>query len=122
MWPGGNGFLLTLNAGYNLPLSAGWNLSFIVSTTYADGDYMNSYFSVDGGDSRRSGLDKFNADSGFRDVGLELMAHYNFYGNWNAMALARYTRLIGDAADSPIVDDEGSANQFFGGILFIYSF
>lgn len=119
---GGNGFLLTLNAGYNMPLSAGWNLSFIVSTTYADGDYMNSYFSVDGGDSRRSGLDKFNADSGFRDVGLELMAHYNFYGNWNAMALARYTRLIGDAADSPIVDDEGSANQFFGGILFIYSF
>lgn len=31
--------------------------------------------------------------------------------------VARYARLLGDAADSPIVDEEGDPNQFFGGLL-----
>ena len=33
-----------------------------------------------------------------------------------------YTRLINDAADSPIVDNRGSANQFFTGASINYSF
>jgi outer membrane scaffolding protein for murein synthesis (MipA/OmpV family) len=32
-------------------------------------------------------------------------------------ALANYTRLINDAADSPVVDDVGDENQFFAGAL-----
>ena len=118
----GNGFLLTLNGGYNLPIDEQLKLGFGVSTTYADGDYMNTYFSIDGGDSRRSGLKKDDADSGFKDVGLNLSADYNFYENWSVMGLFRYTRLLGDAEDSPVVDDEGDENQLFGGVLVKYSF
>ena len=38
------------------------------------------------------------------------------------MGILRYTRLVGDAEDSPVVDDEGDENQFFGGVLVKYSF
>jgi outer membrane protein len=41
---------------------------------------------------------------------------------WSVTALASYTRLLDDAADSPIVDDAGDANQFFGGALINYRF
>ena len=33
-----------------------------------------------------------------------------------------YTRLIGDAKDSPVVDDRGDANQLLGGIMGTYRF
>jgi outer membrane protein len=117
-----NGFLATLNGGYNLPINEQLKLGFGVFTTYADGDYMNTYFSVDSGDARRSGLKEDDADSGFKDVGLNLSADYDFYENWSVMGLLRYTRLVGDAEDSPVVDDEGDENQFFLGALVKYSF
>ncbi len=117
-----NGFLATLNGGYNLPINEQLSLGFGVFTTYADGDYMNTYFSVDRGDARRSGLNKKDADSGFKDVGLNLTADYDFYQNWSVMGILRYTRLVGDAEDSPVVDDEGNENQFIVGVLVKYSF
>ena len=117
-----NGFLATLNGGYNLPINEQLRLGFLVFTTYADGDYMNAYFSVDGGDAARSGLKEYDAESGFKDVGLHLNADYNIYENWSVMGLFRYTRLVGDAEDSPVVDDEGDENQFFAGFLLKYAF
>jgi outer membrane protein len=117
-----NGFLATLNGGYNLPINDQLRLGFGIFTTYADGDYMNTYYSVDSGDAARSGLKKKDADSGFKDVGLNLSADYDFYQNWSVMGILRYTRLVGDAEDSPVVDDEGDENQFFGGVLVKYAF
>ncbi len=119
---GGNGFLLTLDVGYKIPINYQLMVGFSVFTTYADGDYMNAYFSVDRGDSQRSGLDQYDADSGFKDVGFWLTGRYNFYGYWNVLAVGSYSRLIGDAADSPIVDDEGDPNQFLLGLMLSYDF
>jgi outer membrane protein len=118
----GNGFLLTLNVNYDLPINDQWKLGFGASTTYASGDYMNAYFTVDSGDAARSGLSQYNADGGFKDFGLNMNTRYNFYENWSLMGLASYTRLVGDAADSPVVEDEGDENQFFAGVLVVYSF
>ena len=36
--------------------------------------------------------------------------------------LGTYARLLGDAADSPIVDDVGDATQFFTDALINYQF
>nr|NIR12848.1 MipA/OmpV family protein [Desulfobacterales bacterium] len=117
-----NGFLATLRGGYNLPINEQLRLGFGVSTTYADGDYMNTYFSVDSGDAARSGLKEYDADSGFKDVGMDIKANYKIHKNWGLIGIVRYIRLVGDAEDSPVVDDEGDENQFFVGALVKYSF
>ena len=36
--------------------------------------------------------------------------------------IIRYDRLVGDAEDSPIVDDGGSRDQFTGGVSVAYQF
>ncbi len=51
--------------------------------------------------------------------------HHESDGNWqrldwNVTAIGGYTRLLNDDADSPIVDDVGSADQFFVGIAVSY--
>jgi outer membrane protein len=47
---------------------------------------------------------------------------YRFTEAWSLTGLAAYSRLFSQAADSPIVDDEGNENQFLAGLLVNYSF
>lgn len=100
------------------PLTLGVNLS----TSWADEDYMRSYFGVTAAGSAASGLPAFTPDSGIKDVGASLFASYKLTDNWSATMIASYTRLVGDAADSPIVARRGSENQFFGGLGLSYTF
>jgi outer membrane scaffolding protein for murein synthesis (MipA/OmpV family) len=83
---------------------------------------MSSYFGIDASNAARSGLDQYNADAGFKEVNFGGTLTYRFLGRSSVTALATYTRLTGDAADSPVVDDVGDANQFFGGALIDYRF
>jgi outer membrane scaffolding protein for murein synthesis (MipA/OmpV family) len=42
--------------------------------------------------------------------------------NWGVTGALRYTRPIGDAAGSPLVEDEGSENQVLAAALVSYTF
>jgi MipA family protein len=117
-----NGFLGTMRALYNTQMFTNWRLDAAVEGTWASEDYMSSYFGIDANDAARSGLDQFNADDGFKDVAFGATVSYRFLERWGVSGLATYTRLIGDAADSPVVDDVGDENQLFGGFLVNYRF
>ncbi|MGI9491564.1 MAG: MipA/OmpV family protein [Geminicoccaceae bacterium] len=119
---GHDGLLLALLGGYTTSLAPSWTLSTSVSTTYADDDYMDSYFSIDAGDSAASGLDEFDADAGFKDAGVSLRLAWGQGAGWGVTSIASYTRLLDDAEDSPVVDDAGDANQLFGGVALTYAF
>ncbi|MFO1068424.1 MAG: MipA/OmpV family protein [Geminicoccaceae bacterium] len=93
-----------------------------VSTTWGSADYMGNWFSINNRDSERSGLDSYDADEGFKDVAIGGSMTYRFAERWALVGFAAYSRLLGDAADSPIVDDEGDANQFVTGALVNYTF
>lgn len=93
-----------------------------ISTTWASGDYMGNWFSVNRRDAARTGLDSYDADEGFKDLTLGGSLSWAFAGSWSLVGLASYSRMLGDAADSPIVDDAGDANQFRAGLLVNYTF
>jgi outer membrane protein len=93
-----------------------------ISTSWGSGDYMGNWFSVNQRDAARTGLDSYDADEGFKDLTLGGSVNWNFIGSWSLTGLASYTRMLGDAADSPIVDDAGDANQFRAGLLVNYTF
>ncbi len=118
----GNGFLGTLRGTYGTQLSSSWRVDMALEGTWASSDYMDAYFSIDANDAARSGLDQYSADSGFKDVAFGGTLTYRFLENWSVSGLATYTLLIGDAADSPVVKDQGDENQFFGGALVNYRF
>ncbi|MGH6945622.1 MAG: MipA/OmpV family protein [Geminicoccaceae bacterium] len=119
---GDNGFLGTIRGRYGSLLAERWRFDALVSTTWASEDYMSSYFGIDAGDAARSGLDQFNADEGFKEVAFGASLTYRFLENWSVTGTGTYTRLIDDAADSPVVDDAGDDNLFFAGALINYRF
>lgn len=116
------GFLLTWLARYRAPLLQNLTFAGDLSTTYASSDYMDAYFGVSGRDAARSGLDQFDADSGIKDLTLNLGLDYQLSDAWSLGFVTRYSRLFNDAKDSPLVDDRGDENQFFGGFLVGYQF
>ncbi len=117
-----DGSLVTFRQSYKRPLENRRLLRLNFSLTYADDDYMESFFGIDANNATRSGLKTFEADADFKDIGVSAIFLQNVSKHWNMAYTLGYKRLLGDAEDSPIVDDEGSANQFFGGIIGAYTF
>lgn len=107
-----NGDTISLFVGDKFTIAPKTTLTLTGRTQWADGDYMQSYFGVSDSQAARSGNRRFEASSGFADVGLEARLNYAFTDHWMLFGSLGYARLVGDAADSPLVDDEGSANQF----------
>ena len=119
---GHSGFLATFELFYRTPLSDRWSFKLTGDSTWASEDYMEAFFGIDADDSARSGLSTYDADAGIKDVGLTADINYRIDQNWGVGLIAGYKRLVGDAADSPVVDDVGDPNQFFGGLFGSYRF
>lgn len=79
--------------------------------SFADSEYMATYFGVTGPESVASGLAAFSPSGGFKSVGLEIGARYDFNADWAIEGTAEYARLIGDAGNSPVTA-LGSDDQF----------
>jgi outer membrane protein len=103
------------------PLEGLAEVGLALGTTYGSGDYMSTYFGVRAADSAQSGLDAYDADAGFRDVRLTLGVMVPVTEHWLLGAGLMFMRLVGNAADSPIVDDAGSPNQISGGLGVAYA-
>jgi len=120
-----DGYLVYLSGGYDLMQTSKILLTLGVETTWADSNYMDTYFGVDKNNVRNSGLPFYNADSGFKDIGLNLTGLYHFNKTWAAAANVGYTRMLNDAEDSPLVEGNqgvGDKNQYAGILAVLYSF
>ncbi|HEX5997782.1 MAG TPA: MipA/OmpV family protein [Hyphomicrobiaceae bacterium] len=107
------GGLIRLAAEHTTHLSRGLKLTTSVGTNYATERYMDVYFGVPGGPLA------YEPDAGFKDVYLGATATIDLSDRWSLLLMGRYSRLIGDAADSPIVETE---NQLYGGVGLSYKF
>jgi outer membrane scaffolding protein for murein synthesis (MipA/OmpV family) len=117
-----DGFLWGISLGYDVPLNQKWRIGAGISTTYGSDDYVSTYFGIDADNSLRSGLSTYDANAGFNDVGASLRANYAFDERWGIIGIVGVSRFIGDAADSPIVTQEGSDYQMIGGAGVSYRF
>jgi outer membrane protein len=116
-----DGYLISGSARYFKPVLRPLTLSIGAALTYGSTDYMDNYFGVDSGNVGSSGLSAFDADDGLRDFRIPALAILSFSENWHATAGVIYSRLLNDAADSPVVDKRGSKDQFFAGIGVAYA-
>jgi outer membrane scaffolding protein for murein synthesis (MipA/OmpV family) len=96
-----------------------WTMSLGPRVSWAGGDYMETYFSVPVG--APVAPDGYEAEGGLRSVALAGNAAYAMTDSVFLLFNVRYDRLVGDAADSPIVE-EGDENQVAVGMGVSYRF
>jgi outer membrane protein len=101
-----------------------WIVSLGPRLRWADDDFTRTYFEVTPLDAARSPLDiqPYRPDNAFSSAGVLASAERRVGRHWSIAADAGYRRLFGDAADSPIVEDFGSRNQFSGTLGVRYLF
>ncbi|WP_274540595.1 MipA/OmpV family protein [Telmatospirillum siberiense] len=119
-----DGTTLTPYASYKIYQSQSFRLSGKLSTTWADDNYMNNLFGITSVQSRNSlyHYTPYTAEAGMKDVKFGLMANYSITPSVSLFAMVDVARLLGDAADSPIVKTEGSKEQVSGGMGLTYRF
>lgn len=117
---GHGGFLVEGRVGVVRPIGERLTAIVSASTTYGSGEFMDSYFDVTAVGAAASGLPAFDADAGIKDFGATAILDYKINDKWSTTVLGSYSRLVGDAADSPVVSLAGSENQFTVGFAINY--
>jgi outer membrane protein len=99
-----------------------WLFSIGPRVTIANQRYQSAYFGVSPSAAKSSGLPTFAPKGGIQAVGLTSGVWTRLSGSWGLHGYAKYDRLMGSAADSPIVDVYGSKDQLSGGVALTYTF
>jgi outer membrane scaffolding protein for murein synthesis (MipA/OmpV family) len=115
------GMLAIARLGTRIPWGAPV-MNVYVSSTWGSSECMQSFFGVDAVQSIRTGLPRYEADAGIRDVSLSVSSGFQFSDNWALNGQVEYQHLLGNAADSPLVEEEGSDDQFVIGLGLNYTF
>lgn len=90
--------------------------------SFASSDFTETYFGVDAAQSARSGYRRYDADGWYYSYGLSGAITDRITDNITMAYFAGVSRIAGDAADSPLVDEAGDATQARLGITISYSF
>lgn len=90
--------------------SRSWRYAFGPRVRFGSSDFVDPYFGVDAVQASRSGLAMYDADGGVNSVGFGMSAIIP-QGRRTLVLFGGYDRLLGDIADSPLVDRRGSPNQ-----------
>lgn len=119
---GHDGWIGDLSADFIVRDGDAYTFSLGPRVSVTDSRYQRSYFGVTPAQAARTGLPVFDPDGGVQAVGASAGLIYQFTERWGVYSYARYDRLVGDAADSPIVRQLGSRDQFSGGLALSYTF
>ncbi len=120
---GFSGLMGDLAADVIIPYQS-WRLAVGPRMSFAGSGYMEAYYGVTPLQSLSSrlvgaALPVYQAGGGIESYGATAQLTKNFGNGFEAGVFGTYTRLVGDAADSPITQD---ANQFIAGVSLSYTF
>lgn len=108
------GLQATVEAEYGIGLFDGrGRFSVTPHVTWADDKYMGNTFGITAAQAARSTrrYARYDAAAGFKDAGVSVSLGYRVTDSIMAMGRLNYSRLLGDAANSPLVKREGSEDQ-----------
>lgn len=88
----------------------------------SNGRYQRAWFGIDAAASGASGLREFRPGRGPYAIAAVSGLTYQFSKDVGLFGFARYERLVGDAARSPVVRELGSRNRLSAGAGLSYSF
>jgi outer membrane protein len=114
---GHGGLLVETSLGLFVPLGPRTALASSIFVNWQDRRYADAFFGVDAGDAAATGLSRFTARSGVRDLGVSLAVDRQLGANWSGGIVASAGRLQSSALASPIVQERGNPTQLFAGLI-----
>jgi len=119
---GHHGVVSDFSADFIVPVARGFTVSAGPRFTWESSNAVSPYFGIDAAQAAASGLSVFDAKGGPHAAGAGAQVTYRIDPHWEVHSYVEYERLLGDAANSPLVTVRGSANQTTVGVGASYSF
>jgi outer membrane scaffolding protein for murein synthesis (MipA/OmpV family) len=119
---GHKGWIGMAGADYVARDGDAWLFAIGPRVTWSNDRYQDAWFGVAPADAVASGLPAYDPDGGIQAYGAAASIETQLSSRWGLFGYAKYDRLVGDAADSPIVRQLGSRDQFAGGLGLSYTF
>lgn len=94
-----------------------WLFGLKSTLTWANHEWAGTYYNISPEDASRSSLPTYSTRSGFSDVRFNAHLTYLVTDKTSITAFGSVGRLLGGAADSPIVREHGRLQQGFAGIM-----
>jgi len=111
LW-GGDGLVGDIGLDWFQPVGDKWLFSAGPRLSLANSVYMRSNFGISESWAAKNGhVSAFDAGAGVKSVGFTVAATYTISPEWSVQVYEKYSRLVGDAADSPITSRFGSPDQ-----------
>jgi outer membrane protein len=126
-----HGMVVNPSVTYFTPLSRAVVASLTLSTEWSDEDFHDYYFRVDPLNYLAPGPSPLPAfepqGGGFTMAGVNLLLGVDLDGDvtnggLGVIVLGGYSRVLGDAADTPFTSIRGSRDQFMGAVGIGYTF
>ncbi|MEM7525021.1 MAG: MipA/OmpV family protein [Pseudomonadota bacterium] len=104
-----------------------WTFRPRIGIELGDGSYNDTFFGISAREAGQSaaagvGLAAYDAPAGLTAYSVGVDVDYAITKRFGVTGVATFERLAPAAADSPLVKDVGSANQFSGGVYVSYRF
>jgi outer membrane protein len=119
---GHKGVVGTIGADYIWRDGDRYVLSIGPRVLFSNDRYQRAFFGVSPEAALASGLPAYRPGGGVHGVAAASGLSVQVDPRWGVYGFARYERLVGDAAKSPIVRELGSRNQLSGGVGLSYTF
>ncbi|MEM7518792.1 MAG: MipA/OmpV family protein [Planctomycetota bacterium] len=118
----GKGFVAFLAAAYDRMLTENVRIHAGIDISTGDSEHMMTEFGIRDTESTASGLNPYTAGAGLKSMTFDIGLEYFFPGGFSALAGASAESYFSNAADSPLIRDEGSdlTTEFLVGLR--YSF
>lgn len=116
-----NGTFIDVGGEIDAPIAPShWFAGLKIVSTWANNPGLQPMFGITPAQSTASGLAAYTPKSGFKDIELQPSLTYQFNDHWATQLFMNYERLLGPAADSPLIRSRGTPDQFSGGLLLIF--
>jgi outer membrane scaffolding protein for murein synthesis (MipA/OmpV family) len=108
------GTVISVYAGYRQPITEQLTGRVRTTLSWADDRWTEDYFGINAAQSAASGLPVFDTSDGISTASVSAGLSYAITPSVSLTGTARYTRLLGDAADSPITDSADQLSFLLG--------
>jgi MipA family protein len=88
--------------------------------SWADADYTSTFYGISARDALASGLPAYRAGAGLTSAGWGVTLVQPLNKQLTLVAVLNYSKLVGDAGDSPLVQQRGSVDQVVAGVFVSY--
>lgn len=117
-----DGFVADVSADAFYDLTDRIRVSAGPRVSFASSDYFDAYYGVNAAEAAASGLTEYDPDGGIKSAGVGGAIDWKVTDKITANVFGEYARLMGSAADSSLVKERGSKDQFMIGVSATYRF